>query len=155
MRITDFLDKDSIVEELTSETKEGVLRELISLLVKIGKVKDERKALEVLFEREKLGSTGIGEGIAIPHGKLSDLESIVCAFGRSKKGVDFESIDGAPVHLVFLLLAPENSTTEHLKALASLSRLLKDSHFRKNLLEAPDKEALYRIIVEQEEATEG
>ncbi len=155
MRITDFLNKDSILEELTSETKEGVLRELVSLLAKNGKIKDEKKALEVLFEREKLGSTGIGEGIAIPHGKLSDLENIVCAFGRSKKGVDFESIDGAPVHLVFLLLAPENSTTEHLKALASLSRLLKDPHFRKNLLEAPDKEALYRIIVEQEEATEG
>ncbi len=155
MRITDFLDKDSILEELTSSTKEGVLRELVSLLAKNGKIKDEKRALEVLFEREKLGSTGIGEGIAIPHGKLPDLEGIVCAFGRSKKGVDFESIDGAPVHLVFLLLAPENSTTEHLKALASLSRLLKDPHFRKNLLEAPDKEALYRIIVEQEEATEG
>jgi len=155
MRITDFLDKDSILEELTSSTKEGVLRELVSLLARNGKIKDEKRALEVLFEREKLGSTGIGEGIAIPHGKLPDLEGIVCAFGRSKKGVDFESIDGAPVHLVFLLLAPENSTTEHLKALASLSRLLKDPHFRKNLLEAPDKEALYRIIVEQEEATEG
>jgi|YelNatPaOPRAMG01_1025707.scaffolds.fasta_scaffold21317_3 PTS system nitrogen regulatory IIA component len=154
MRITDFLDKDSIVEELISDTKEGVLRELVSVLVKNGKVKDEKKALEVLFEREKLGSTGIGEGIAIPHGKLPDLESIVCAFGRSKRGVNFEAIDGAPVHLVFLLLAPENSTTEHLKALASLSRLLKDPHFRKNLLEAPDKEALYRIIVEREE-TEG
>ncbi len=151
MRIADILDRDSIIEELNSSEKEGVLRELVSLLAKRGKIKEEARALEVLFEREKLGSTGIGEGIAIPHGKLPDLEKIVCAFGRSKKGVDFEAVDGNPVHLVFLLLAPENSTTEHLKALARLSRLLKDPLFRKKLLEAQDKNGLYQTIVEGDE----
>lgn len=151
MRIADILDRDSIIEELNSSEKEGVLRELVSLLAKRGKIKEEARALEVLFEREKLGSTGIGEGIAIPHGKLPDLEKIVCAFGRSKKGVDFEAVDGNPVHLVFLLLAPENSTTEHLKALARLSRLLKDPLFRKKLLEAQDKDGLYQTIVEGDE----
>ncbi|RLA85966.1 MAG: PTS sugar transporter subunit IIA [Deltaproteobacteria bacterium] len=151
MRIADILDRDSIIEELNSSEKEGVLRELVSLLARRGKIKEEARALEVLFEREKLGSTGIGEGIAIPHGKLPDLERIVCAFGRSKKGVDFEAVDGNPVHLVFLLLAPENSTTEHLKALARLSRLLKDPLFRKKLLEAQDKDGLYQTIVEGDE----
>lgn len=152
MRIADILDKDSIIEELSSRDKEGVLRELVSLLAREGKIKDEAKALEVLFEREKLGSTGIGEGIAIPHGKLADLDRIICAFGRSKEGVDFDAVDGNPVHLVFLLLAPENSTTEHLKALARLSRLLKDPLFRKKLLKAEGKEALYATIVEEDEA---
>lgn len=154
MRIADILDRDSIIEELSYRDKEGVLRELVALLAKGGKVKDEAKALEVLLEREKLGSTGIGEGIAIPHGKLPDLDRIICAFGRSSKGVDFDAVDGNPVHLVFLLLAPENSTTEHLKALARLSRLLKDPLIRKKLLKAEGREALYRTIVEGDE-TQG
>ncbi|HEX16646.1 MAG TPA: PTS sugar transporter subunit IIA [Deltaproteobacteria bacterium] len=151
MKIAEMLDEGSIIEELSARDKEGALRELVSLLAQGGKLKDEAKALEVLFEREKLGSTGIGEGIAIPHGKLPDLEGVICAFGRSRKGIDFEAVDGKPVHLLFLLLAPENSASEHLKALARLSRLLKDPLFRKRLLEAEDRQALYRTIVEEDE----
>lgn len=151
MKITDMLDESCVIEELKAKDKEGVLREMVSMLAKGGKLRDEAQALEVLFEREKLGSTGIGDGIAIPHGKLPDLDSVVCAFGRSRKGIDFEAVDGKPVHLFFLLLAPENSASEHLKALARLSRLLKDPLFRKRLLEAEDREALYRIIVEEDE----
>ena len=151
MKLTEMLDESSVVEELTSRDKEGALRELVSVLARRGKLKDEAKALEVRFEREKLGSTGIGEGIAIPHGKLPDLERVVCAFGRSKEGIDFEAVDGQPVHLLFLLLAPENSASEHLKALARLSRLLKDPLFRRRLLEAEDRESLYHTIVEEDE----
>jgi len=151
MRIAEILDRDAILAELRSRDKEGVLRELVELLAKRGKVKKAEKALEVLFEREKLGSTGIGEGVAIPHGKLSEIDRIICAFGRSTQGVNFDAVDGNPVHLVFLLLAPEDSTTEHLKALARLSRLLKDPLFRKRLLDAKDQQEIYQIIVDEDE----
>jgi PTS system nitrogen regulatory IIA component len=103
------------------------------------------------LEREKLGSTGIGDGIAIPHGKMKGIEELVTSFGRSIKGVDFESIDNKPTHLFFLLVAPENSAGVHLKALARISRLLKDSGFRNRLMEASDRQDLFRIIAEEDE----
>ena len=102
--------------------------------------------------RESLGSTGIGDGVAIPHGKVSDLHELVVAFGRSKKGIAFDAIDGKPVHLFFLLLAPENSTGQHLKALAKISKMLKTPNFRKKLIEAKTKSDLYKAIVEQDES---
>jgi len=151
MKIVEILDEGAIVEEISSRDKKGVLEELVGVLVKEGRISDGKEAIQVLLEREKLGSTGIGEGIAIPHGKLPNLKNVVCAFGRSRTGIDFEAVDNQPVHLFFLLLAPENSAGEHLKALARISRLLKDNHFRQRLLEAKDKKEIYEIIVEEDE----
>jgi PTS system nitrogen regulatory IIA component len=151
MKITDILGEDSIIEELTSRDKKGVLEELVSVLVEHGRLKDTEKSVQVLLERERLGSTGIGDGIAIPHGKLSQINSIICSFGRTRAGIDFQSIDEKPTHLFFLLLAPEDSASEHLQALARLSRLLKDEQLRKRLLEANTKKDIYRIIAEEDE----
>jgi len=103
------------------------------------------------MERERLGSTGIGGGIGIPHGKLKNLESLVLGFGLSRKGVDFESIDGRPTHLFFLILTPENSTGLHLKLLARISRILKNDSFKKKLLKATDSNEVYSIIREIDE----
>jgi PTS system nitrogen regulatory IIA component len=99
-----------------------------------------------------LGSTGIGDGVAIPHGKASDLHELIVAFGRSKKGIAFDAIDGKPVHLFFLLLAPENSTGQHLKALAKISKMLKTPNFRKKLIDARTTSDLYKAIIEQDES---
>jgi PTS system nitrogen regulatory IIA component len=151
MKITDILGEDSIIEELTSRDKKGVLEELVSVLVEHGRLKDTEKSVQVLLERERLGSTGIGDGIAIPHGKLSQINSIICSFGRTRTGIDFQSIDEKPAYLFFLLLAPVDSASEHLQALARLSRLLKDDQLRKRLLEANTKKDIYRIIAEEDE----
>jgi PTS system nitrogen regulatory IIA component len=151
MKITDILHEDSIIGELTSRDKKGVLEELVSVLVDCGRLKNKEKPLQVLLERERLGSTGIGDGIAIPHGKLKEIKSIICAFGRTKEGIDFQSIDEKPSHLFFLLFAPEESASEHLQALARISRILKDGRLRKRLMEAASKKELYRLIAEEDE----
>jgi PTS system nitrogen regulatory IIA component len=150
MNITDILGKESIVAELTARDKKSVLEELVAVLFDHGRVRDKEKAVQVLLERERLGSTGIGDGIAIPHGKLKEIKNIICSFGRTSAGIDFQSIDEKPAHLFFLLLAPEDSASEHLQALARLSRLLKDDHLRKRLLEADSQEDIYRIITEED-----
>src|SRR5690606_10900224 len=105
----------------------------------------------VLAEREELASTAIGDGVAIPHGKLAQVGEIVACLGRSRAGIDFGSMDGQPTHLFFVMVAPENSTGAHLKALARISRVFKDAQFRRHLLDAPDAEAMYQII-QQEDA---
>jgi len=151
MKITDILDKDSVIKKLTSRDKKGVLEELVSVLVEHGKLADKEKTVQVLLERERLGSTGIGDGIAIPHGKLQEIHDVICSFGRSKEGIDFQSMDEKPSHLFFLLLAPEDSAGEHLQALARLSRILKEAPFRKRLMEATSKEEIYRLIAEEDE----
>lgn len=150
MKITDILDKDSIIEKLTSRDKKGILEELVSVLVENGRLADKEKPVQVLLERERLGSTGMGDGIAIPHGKLKEIQGIICSFGRSREGIDFQSIDEKASHLFFLLLAPEESASEHLQALAKLSRILKDAQARKRLMEAPSKEEIYRLIAEED-----
>jgi PTS system nitrogen regulatory IIA component len=151
MRITDILDEASIIQDLCSTTKKEVLEELSDVLVEGGKLPDRDKVVEVLLDREKLGSTGIGDGIAIPHGKMKGIEDLVTSFGRSTKGINFESIDNKPTHLFFLLVAPENSAGIHLKALARISRLLKDPNFRRRLMEAKDRRDLFAIIAEEDE----
>ncbi len=151
MKITDILDEASIIQDLRSTSKKGVLEELSTVLVQGKKLPDRDKAVEVLLEREKLGSTGIGDGIAIPHGKMRGIEELVTSFGRSIKGVNFDSIDNKPTHLFFLLVAPENSAGIHLKALARISRLLKDPSFRNRLMEAKDRHDLFEIITEEDE----
>lgn len=112
-------------------------------------------AVAVILEREKLGSTGIGEGIAIPHGKMKGIDRILCAFGRSKEGVDFDAIDKKPVHIFFLLLAPEDSAGLHIQMLSRISRILRDPSFRKHLTEQGDDRGLYADIVKEDEKFGG
>ncbi len=149
MRIADILSRDRVIYELNSTGKQEVIREMTSLLPK--EILDLDQVVQILMERERLGSTGIGEGVAIPHGKLAGLSSMIAAFGRSTRGVEFESLDGNPTHLLFLLVAPEDSAGAHLKALARISRLFKDSQFRKVLMGARDVDELYEAILEEDE----
>jgi PTS system nitrogen regulatory IIA component len=149
MRILDSLKKESIISELNATDKKGVLEKLTGAVAKTSGVGQE-EMIRVLLERERLGSTGIGGGIAIPHGKLGSLDSILVGFGRSHKGVDFEALDGKPAHIFFLLMAPENSTGAHLRMLARISRLLKDSTFRERLMTAADRHELYMVIANED-----
>jgi len=151
MRITELMDKNLIISELHSETKKEVLKELVDCITKKELGIDGNDLLRVLLEREELGSTGIGDGIAIPHGKVKKIEDLMVSFGRSLGGVDFQSMDGKPTHIIFLLIAPENSAGIHLKALARLSRLLKDSRFRKNIMEADSSQEIYDLIAQEDE----
>ena len=151
MKITEILGHDAVVEELRSDTKEGVLEELASIIVRVSGSPLKEQLVRALAEREKLGSTGIGDGVAIPHGKLKDVKVMMAAFGRSSRGVDFQAIDGKPVHIFFMLVAPEEMAGPHLKALARISRLLKEPSRRKALLEAKSREDIYRLISEGDE----
>ncbi len=145
-----MLKKDYVIESLMTSTKKDALRELAQVILHDQPQYETETVVKVLLDREKLGSTGIGDGIAIPHGKLAKLDRLVVSFGRSLEGIDFNAMDGRPVHLFFLLLAPENSAGLHLKALAKISRMLKDDSFRRQLIEAGTKEELYRIIEEKD-----
>ncbi len=151
MKIRQILAKECIKANLQATNKEGVLAELAALLAEANPHLSRDKIIEVLMEREKLGSTGIGNGVAIPHGKLSGIDQIVTAFGRSLEGISFDSQDGKPAHLFFVLLAPENAASLHLKALARLSRLLKDVGFRNKLIEAKMSDEIYQEIVTEDE----
>ena len=151
MKILDVLDKRLILPEIASRTKEGALREMVHSLAKVEKQVHEDRVMEILLERESLGSTGIGEGVAIPHGKSKEVDKILASFGRSLPGVDFQSPDGKLTHLFFLLIAPENSAGMHLKALAQISRLMKDPAFRKRLMNARSAEEIHTIFSEGEE----
>lgn len=150
MKILDVLKQEAIVADLQARNKKGVLEELVVPVAGIAGI-DQETLVKVLLERERLGSTGIGNGIGIPHGKLKDLEELVIGFGLSRKGVDFESIDGQPTHIFFVLMTPENSTGLHLKLLARISRILKNEPFRERLMAAADNDAIYRIIEEEDE----
>ena len=150
MKLLDVLHKDSIIYDLNSTDKKGIVEELAASLVKATKIKKE-KLIKVLMEREKLGSTGIGGGIGIPHGKLKDLDSVAIAFGLSKKGADFESMDGRPAYIFFLLITPEDSTGLHLKVLARISRILKNDLFKEKLMNAKSKDEIFSIIKETDE----
>lgn len=150
MKILDILEKDFIIPELKNGDKRGVLEEMVNDLVSRVEGLDKETILEVLLEREKLGSTGIGYGVAIPHGKLRGLDRLIVTFGRSSKGVDFQSLDSKPSHIFFLILAPENSTTAHLKILARISRLLNDPIFRKRLLQSKTRDDIYSVIADED-----
>lgn len=150
MKITEIFTPDLVVPDLHGTTKPEILHELAQCLAAKFKDIDLDDLAAVLAERERLGSTAIGDGIAIPHGKIRVATKIVGAFGRHVAGVDFESLDGGPTHLFFVLIAPEDSTSLHLKALARVSRLLKDAAFRERLLAAADADAIYGLIVEED-----
>lgn len=148
MKISELLLPATVVSDLAATSKTGVLSELAALLVKVHPTLDYDQVLQVLQERETLGSTGIGEGVAIPHGKIRLLDHMLMCFGRHRDGVDFDSMDGRPAHLFFLLLAPEEAAGAHLKALARISKLLRSPGVTDRLLAAGDQAELYSIIIE-------
>lgn len=150
MRISEFLSPEALIADLQARDKQEVLREMSAVLARAHPSLKEERLVEVLREREKLGSTGIGEGVAIPHGKLPGLTNLVAAFGVSRQGVDFEAIDGKPTHLFFALVAPENSAGVHLKALARISRLFKNPRFRASILEATSAADIHALIVQED-----
>src|SRR3989338_11389118 len=152
MKIMEFLNKKAISVNLKSTDKDGAIKELVDLLAKAGEVKNREELVNALLARESLGSTGIGQGIGIPHAKSQNVKELVAAFGLSQKGVNFESLDGEPVHIFFLLLAPEESAGPHLKALARISRMLKDKYFRELLRKSKDGKEVLRIIQEEDYA---
>nr|WP_303720407.1 PTS sugar transporter subunit IIA [Malonomonas rubra] len=150
MKISELLDSKAIVADLQARDKQRALEELTDALVACDLSLDRDEVIAVLQEREKLGSTGIGDGVAIPHGKLAGIPELMLAFGRSRAGVNFESMDGQPAHLFFLLIAPEESVGVHLKTLARISKLLKDAAVRQKLLDAEGQDAIYQAILDEE-----
>ncbi|MBD3185049.1 PTS sugar transporter subunit IIA [Candidatus Poribacteria bacterium] len=149
MKLMDFLVPDAIEPNLKSTTKTDSIKELVALLKNANVISDAEAASKVVLDREQLGTTGIGEGIAVPHGKSEAVDKLVAAFGRSEKGVDFDAIDGQPANLLFLLVAPVDSTGPHLMALARISRLLKNRDFRTNLMNAESKSDILKIFESQ------
>lgn len=150
MKISDILKLDAIIADLKAKDKSEAIKELADAVSPVAGAEPEDVAA-VLLEREHLGSTGIGGGIAIPHGKLETVKSIAIGFGRSVKGIEFNSLDKRPVHLFFLLLTPEHSTGGHLKVLAHISKLLKMDQFKERLLSAGSTEQIHQIILENDE----
>jgi len=153
MKILDFLSKQAIVMDITSLKKDDVIKELVEALIASGEI-DKRyrtKLFEALTARESLGSTAIGQGVAIPHAKSDCVTKLIAAFGLSKKGIDFDSLDGEPVYIFFLLVAPQDSAGPHLKALARISRLLKDKYFRDSLRACEDDKSIVKIISQEDE----
>jgi len=145
MKIVEFLQPAAVMDDLAGTAAPAVLAELARPLAASHKV-DAKRLLDTLLEREKLGSTGIGDGVAIPHGKVPGLPVLMASFGRSKTGVDFKAIDGKPTYLFFTLFAPENSAGAHLKALARISRIFKNPAFRDSIMKAKDAAEIYRLI---------
>ncbi len=145
MKILDVLPKEAILSDLKSRDKKGVIEELVIPVARIVGINKE-EIVRVLMERERLGSTGIGAGIGIPHGKMKAIKSLIISFGLSRQGVDFESIDGRPANIFFLLVTPENSTGLHLKLLSRISGILKNDSFKKRLLNAVDSDEIFSII---------
>jgi PTS system nitrogen regulatory IIA component len=153
MKLMDFLSKKSIVAEIKATKKEDVLKELVDLMITAGELEksSRNKVIDALLERESLGSTAIGQGIAIPHAKTDCVSKLVGAFALSKKGVDFDSLDGEPVYIFFLLLAAQDSAGPHLKALARISRLFKDKYFRDNLRSCTNEQDIIKVITQEDE----
>jgi nitrogen PTS system EIIA component len=150
MKIDEILKKESVIADLVGKNKLEVIKEMTECLKQNNIIKDDQALFATLMEREKLGSTGIGENVAIPHGKSDELTQIITVFARSLDGVDFESLDQKPVHFVCMVIAPAHSTGQHLKALARISRLFKNQALREGILKAEDTNAIYSILLEED-----
>lgn len=147
MKLGDYLTKDFVLPDLKATAKADVLQELVAPIREHFPEADAEAALSVLTERENLGTTGIGDEIAIPHGKMSDLDRIVVIVGRSFQGVDFDALDFKPCKIFFVVLAPEQVTGLHLRILAHISRLLKDETFRKAFMESDGGDGLWKLLM--------
>jgi len=151
VKISDFLTVESVIPVLMSRDKTGAIEEMADWLASCYPQLDSKKVLVVLLVGERISTTAIGEGVAIPHGKLAGVDRVLGVFARSPEGVDFASMDGEPTHLFFALIAPENAAADHLKALARISRLLKDERFRRRLIAAPNQQELYATITAEDD----
>ena len=150
MKIDEILKKESVIADIAGKNKLDVIKEMTGCLKQNNTIKNDQELYETLMEREKLGSTGIGENVAIPHGKSNELTQIITVFARSLSGIDFESLDQKPVHFVCMVIAPSHSTGQHLKALARISRLFKNQTLREGILKAEDSNAIYSILLEED-----
>jgi len=151
MKISEILDKRAIKIGMEANTKEESLKELVGVLAQIENIGDQKSIVKALLERENLGSTGIGQGIAIPHGKTDKVNRLVAVLGLSKKGINFDALDGEPVYIFFLLVAPKDTAGPHLKALAQISRLLRDAYFCELIRRCETPEQLFQLIKNEEE----
>ena len=150
MTLLDILSADSTLVDLKGETKQDIIAELVDTLAVGDAISDRAKVLQAVLEREKIMSTGIGDGIAIPHGKSDAVETLVAALGTQRRGVDFEALDGEPAYVFFLLVSPANVSGPHIKALARISRLLKNDDFKKKLIAAETSAEIIEIIETEE-----
>ena len=153
MTLLDILSPDTTIVDLKGETKEEIIAELVDSLANNDAITDRDKVLQAVLEREKIMSTGIGDGIAIPHGKSDSVERLIAALGTQRRGVDFEALDGEPAYVFFLLVSPANVSGPHIKALARISRLLKNDEFKKKLIAAESSTAVIGIIETEESNT--
>ena len=151
MKIVDYLSENDVISRLHASSKEGVIEEMVAHLRESGRIGNSEELVNILLDREMLGSTGIGHGVAIPHGRLGGLNEILLVFGRSPDGIEFDAHDGEPVNLFFLLVAPEDSAGLHLKTLARISRIIKNPECREALLGSDDRGVLYHTIEEEDQ----
>ena len=151
MKVSELLKKEFIIPELNGETKEEVINELIDLFINDPRVDDIEKVRSAVLDREKIMSTGVGKGFAIPHGKTSAVKEIVGAFGKIKDGIDYQSLDGNPVQLVFLLVGKDTLISTHIKLLSRISRLMNKDDFRHRLTEAIDADEIVKLFNDEEE----
>ena len=150
MKIEEILKKESVISDLLGDSKVKVIKEMTQCLKKNNFIKYDQALFETLMEREKLGSTGIGENVAIPHGKSDEVTQIITVLARSKKGVEFESLDQKPVHFVCMVIAPAHSTGQHLKVLARVSRIFKNQGIREEILKAENSDTIYSILMNED-----
>ncbi len=152
MKITDFLGENEIEPSLKAKDKKGLIEEMVGNLVKAGKIKKKNEIIKALKEREELGTTGIGDGVALPHAKSRVIKELSIAFGRSRKGIDFDSLDKIPVHFFFLLVSAPDEAGPYLKMLARISRIMKNEHFREKLKKAADdRRGILKLIEDEDE----
>jgi PTS system fructose-specific IIC component len=152
MKVYELLDTKNILTEFKSENKDDVINELVDLLKGDERVTDLEEIRKCVFEREEKMSTGVGKGFAIPHGKTNSVTDILAAFGKSEKPIDYNSLDGEPVHLVFLLIGKENLLAKHIKLLSRISRMMNNEEFRKRLVQAESKESILKLFQEEEQS---
>jgi PTS system fructose-specific IIC component len=152
MKVYELLDTKNILTEFKSENKDDVINELVDLLKGDERVSDLEEIRKCVFEREEKMSTGVGKGFAIPHGKTNSVTDILAAFGKSEKPIDYNSLDGEPVHLVFLLIGKENLLAKHIKLLSRISRMMNNEEFRKRLVQAESKESILKLFQEEEQS---
>ncbi len=151
MKLTDLLNESSIIPELQSDTKEGTINELIDLFIDDPRVKDIEKVRQSVLEREKVMSTGVGKGFAIPHGKTDLVTEILCAFGRTSNPIEYQALDAQPVNLIFLLIGKDNLVSLHIKLLSRISRMMTKENMREKLAAATTKADIMHIFKEEEE----
>ena len=151
MKLVELLKNDFLVSDLKGQNKEEVINELIDLFKDDERINDIEKVRSAVLEREKIMSTGVGKGFAIPHGKTNAVNEIIAAFGKTKRDIDYDALDGQPVHLVFLLVGKDNLVSTHIKLLSRISRMMNKDEFRQKLIDANNNEEIYEIFKQEEE----